>query len=165
MLPRPQFAITCFKAVFLHPSGIVFNGLANFPKHESARSISSSGMNGGTLEIITFRVGLANGETATKSPLTEIPLLTRRLTRFSSFKKTTTALFILEAEEMFSYPICSPIDNKTSSTATLDSTSHLTPWRSDNGSSPPSGRDAISTPSTILPTTLQTHFTFLNSYF
>jgi len=77
-------------------------------------------MNGSTFEIITFQVGLTSGEMATKSPLTKILLLTRRLTKFSSFKKTTTALFILDAEEIFSYPTCSTIDNKTS--ATLDST-------------------------------------------
>lgn len=48
----------------------------------------------------------------------------------SFFRKTTTALFIQEAEQMFSHPTCSPTANRTTSTSSPFSSTHLTPTHS-----------------------------------
>ncbi|KAF4078793.1 hypothetical protein AMELA_G00185470, partial [Ameiurus melas] len=69
------------------------------------------------------------------------------LERNCCLPKITTALFIREAEWMFSKPIRSPTASRISSTCSPFAGTHLTPWRRD--SVPPSA-SASRTPSPTL---------------
>lgn len=64
-------------------------------------------------------------------PLTDIPLSIKPSTRFSSFQNITTALFIRDANMMFSWPRRSATSSNTSSTGTPAWVTHLIPCRSD----------------------------------
>lgn len=86
--------------------------LTNFPKWGSSHLILAFGMNSGTLKIMIL-VGETNREIR-RLLLTQI-LCSIRYLRVSSVTNTITALFICEAENIFSQLICSPTSPNTSS--------------------------------------------------
>ncbi len=101
-------------------------------------------INGGTLEIVIFVAGADSGVTGTNISLTHIPLTVNWLISDSVFKKTTTALFIREAETILSKPTCSPTTTSSSSIVTPGSGTHLHPFLSDRLGGVCPGIDAIS---------------------
>lgn len=75
--------------------------------------------NAGTFEIITLDINIAKGRIGQKLPSITTPLSISCATSCSSLRKTTTALLILDAEDIFSQLTCSPPANSTLSTITL----------------------------------------------
>ncbi len=107
--------------------GIFFSGETNFPYRDRAFVIISSLRKGGTLDKVTLFEGIERGRTETNSPSITIPFSTTSFTFSMLLRKTTVALFILDADKIHPCPTTSPIARQISSILAAYAT--LTAWR------------------------------------
>ena len=95
---------TCLSASLLQPRGIILIELAKRPNRANSLSSTSFSMNGGTI----FVAGAESAVSCRNCSFTTTPLSIRRLTKTYFLRKTTTALFILDAEKTCSFPTSFP---------------------------------------------------------